>query len=249
MNKVLKIEVLEPIMVNSVALNPFADFGEKRVREEARGARWFGSLTTLRTRSRSAGRSLAMRRGDGGRLAMDHAKDIVETGSIAEGHAYSMVWVVVLVGVAEWWNDGDSPTSEQSLYVPHFGTTILHHSHHTHNPSPPTPISTAPITTHPYINSTHMHPCPFNGSHQSPVIVSDPSIKPLTPDGLDQTPVIISPTSNDLSPYGFISLTLLISLLFSLSFVPTSHQMIAHSHSAPTHHPFTCPSLFVPIFG
>jgi len=30
-------------------------------------------------------------------------------------------------------------------------------------------------------------------------------------------------------------------LLFSLSFVPTFHQMIIHSHSVLTHHPFTRP--------
>ena len=35
-------------------------------------------------------------------------------------------------------NDGDLPTNEQSLYVSHFGTTILHHSHRAHKPSPPT---------------------------------------------------------------------------------------------------------------
>jgi len=113
-------------MVNGLALSPFADFGKKGVREEtvspaklvvidvegngggdwltreAGGTRWFGSLTTLRTRSRSAGRSLAMRRRDGGRLAMDHAEDVVHTRRrIVEGHA-SMLWVVVSVGVAEW---------------------------------------------------------------------------------------------------------------------------------------------------
>ena len=44
-----------------------------------------------------------------------------------------IVWrLLVLVGVAEWWNDGDLPTNEQSLYVPHFGATILHHSHRAH---------------------------------------------------------------------------------------------------------------------
>jgi len=57
-------------------------------------------------------------------------------------------WMAVLVGVVGWWNDEDLPTNEQSLYVPHFGATILHHSHHAHNPSPPTPISTAPICAH-----------------------------------------------------------------------------------------------------
>ena len=69
----------DTIMTNGLALSPFADFGKRRIREkvfspaelvvidiegdsrgdwltrEARGARWFGSLTTPRTRSRSAG--------------------------------------------------------------------------------------------------------------------------------------------------------------------------------------------------
>jgi len=89
-----------------------------------------------------------MRRGGSGRLAMDHAKDVVHIRRrIVEGHA-SMLWEVVLVGVAEWWNDEDLPTNEQSLYVPHFGITILHHSHCAHKPSLPTPISTAPICAH-----------------------------------------------------------------------------------------------------
>jgi len=81
-NKVLKIEVLEPIMADGLALSPSTDFSKERVREkaispaklvtidvegdgrsdwltrEAGGARWFGSLTTLRTRSGSMGRSL-----------------------------------------------------------------------------------------------------------------------------------------------------------------------------------------------
>ena len=79
---------------------------------------------------------------------MDHTEDIVHTRRrVIEGHA-SVLWVVVLVGVAEWWNDGDLPTNEQSLYVSHFGATILHHSHRAHKPSPPAPISTAPICAH-----------------------------------------------------------------------------------------------------
>ena len=57
-------------------------------------------------------------------------------------------WIMVLVGVAEWWNDGDLLTNEQSLYIPHSGTTILHHSHCAHIPSPLTPISTVPICAH-----------------------------------------------------------------------------------------------------
>jgi len=79
MNEVLKIEVLKPIMVNGLALSPFAHFGEERVRKEAvspaklvvidveldgggdwlsretGGVRWFRSLTTPRMRSGSTG--------------------------------------------------------------------------------------------------------------------------------------------------------------------------------------------------
>jgi len=133
--------------VKLVVIDIEGDGGGDWLTREAGGARRFGSLTTPRTRSGSTGRSLATRRGDSGRLAMDHAKDVVHTRRRVEGHA-SMLWVVVLVGVAGWWNDEDLPTNEQSLYVPHFGATILHHFHHTHNPSPPTPISTAPICAH-----------------------------------------------------------------------------------------------------
>jgi len=68
---------------------------------EARGARRFRSLTTPRTRGGSAGQSLVVRRGDGGRLPMDHTEDVVYTGRrVIEGHA-SVLWEVVLVGVAE----------------------------------------------------------------------------------------------------------------------------------------------------
>ena len=90
-------------MTNGLALSPFADFGKRGVREkavspaklvivdiegdgrgdrlmrEARGARWFGSLTTPRTRSGCTGQSLVVRRGDSGGLAMDHAEDVVHT--------------------------------------------------------------------------------------------------------------------------------------------------------------------------
>ena len=63
--------------------------------------RRFGSLTTLRMRSGSTGRSLVIGRRDGGGLAMDHAKDVVHTRRrVVKGHA-SVLWVVVLVGVAE----------------------------------------------------------------------------------------------------------------------------------------------------
>jgi len=90
-------------MANGLALSPSADFCEKRVREEAissaelvsvdvesdGGGDWFareagstrrsGSRMTLRTRSWSMGRSLVMRRRDGGGFPMKHAEDIVHT--------------------------------------------------------------------------------------------------------------------------------------------------------------------------
>jgi len=126
MDKVPQIEVLKSIMADGLALSSSTDLSKKRIREitippaklvtiniegdgggdrltrEAGSTRWFGSLMTLRTRSRSAGRSLVMRRRDGGGLPMDHAKDIVHTGrGVIERHA-NMLWVVVLVGAAEW---------------------------------------------------------------------------------------------------------------------------------------------------
>jgi len=116
MNKVPQIKVLEPIVVNVLALSSSTDLSKKRIREvaispaklvaidvegdggsdcltrEAGSTRWFGSFVTPRTRSGSAGRSLVMRRGDGGGLAMDHAEDIVHTrGGVIKGHVYSLV--------------------------------------------------------------------------------------------------------------------------------------------------------------
>jgi len=69
---------------------------------EAGSTRRSGSLMTPRTRSWSAGRSLVVRRRDGGGFPMNHAEDVVHTGrGVIKRHA-SMLWVVVLVGVAEW---------------------------------------------------------------------------------------------------------------------------------------------------
>jgi len=107
-------------MTNGLALSPSADFCKERVREEAispaelvsvdvkgdgggdrltreaRSTRRSGSLTTLRTRSGSAGRSFVVRRGDGGRFPMKHAEDIVHTGRrVIERH--------VKVGVVGWY--------------------------------------------------------------------------------------------------------------------------------------------------
>jgi len=124
-------------MANGLALSPSADFCEERVREEAispaelvsvdlegdGGGDWLmretgsarrsGSLTTLGTRSGSAGRSLAMRRGNGGGLPMEHAEDVVHMRRrIVEGHdkigvradlgghlKYSQRWSGVRAGV------------------------------------------------------------------------------------------------------------------------------------------------------
>jgi len=126
MDEVPQIEVLESIVADGLALGPSTNLSEKRVREvtippaelvtvdiegdgggdcltrEAGGTRRFGNLMTPRTGSGSAGRSLVVRRRDGGRFPMNHAEDVVHTGrGVIEGHA-SMLWVVVLVGVAEW---------------------------------------------------------------------------------------------------------------------------------------------------
>jgi len=121
MNEVPQIEVLEPIVADSLALSSSTDLSKKRIRKEAispaklvtvdvegngggdylmreaGGTRRFGSLTTPRTRSGSTGRSLIMGRGDGGRLPMNHAKDVVHTrGRVIEGH--SGIGVVGSVG-------------------------------------------------------------------------------------------------------------------------------------------------------
>jgi len=111
-NKVPQIEVLEPIVVNGLALSLSTDLSEKRIEKEAisptklvaidvegdrRGdwlmreagsTRQFRSLMTPRTRSGSTGRSLIMGRGGGGRLPMNHAEDVVHTrGRVIEGHS------------------------------------------------------------------------------------------------------------------------------------------------------------------
>jgi len=121
MDKVLQIEVLESIVANGLALSLTMDLSKKRIREEAispaklvtvdvegdggsdyltreaGGTRRFGSLMTPRTRSRSTGRSLAMRRGNGGGLAIDGAKDIIDgLRSIVKRHDDS----VAVVGVS-----------------------------------------------------------------------------------------------------------------------------------------------------
>jgi len=112
MNEVPQIEVLKPIMVNSLALSLSADFCKERVGEvtippaelitvdiegdgggdwlgrKAGSPRRSGSLTTPRARSGSAGRSLVVRRGDGGRFPMNHTEDVVHTrGRVIKGHS------------------------------------------------------------------------------------------------------------------------------------------------------------------
>jgi len=121
MDEVPQIEVLESIMVDSLALSSPTDLSEKRIGEvtippaelitvdiegdgggdclmrEARSMGRFGSLTTPRTRSGSVGRSLVVRRGDGGRFPMNHTEDVVHTrGRVIEGH--SGIGVVGSVG-------------------------------------------------------------------------------------------------------------------------------------------------------
>jgi len=111
MDEVPQIEVLEPIVADGLALSLSTNLSKKRIREEAippakliavdiesngggncltreaRSTRRSGSLTTLGTRSGSAGRSLAMRRGNGGGLPMEHAEDVVHMRRrIVEGH-------------------------------------------------------------------------------------------------------------------------------------------------------------------
>jgi len=105
-------------MTNGLALSPSTDFCEKRVREEAispaelisvdvegdggsdqltreaRSTRRFGGLMTPRTRSGSAGRSLVMRRRDGGGLPMEHTEDVVR-GRVG-------LWVSLPMGCPAW---------------------------------------------------------------------------------------------------------------------------------------------------
>ena len=90
MDEVPQIEVLESVMADSLALSSSTDLSEKRIGEVtippvklvtidvegddggncltrvAGGTRRFGGLMTPRMRRGSAGRSLVVRRGDGG---------------------------------------------------------------------------------------------------------------------------------------------------------------------------------------
>jgi len=123
MDEVPQIEVLKPIMVDSLTLGSSTDLSKKRVGEitipptelvsvdvegddgsdclmrEARSMRRFGTLMAPRTRSGSAGRSLVVRRGDGGGFPMKHAEDVVHTGGrVIERHVNRLVRLVGVGG-------------------------------------------------------------------------------------------------------------------------------------------------------
>jgi len=118
-DKVPQIEVLESVVVDGLALSPSTNFSEKRIGEvtippvklitvdvegdgggdwlarKAGSARRSGSLMTLGMRGGSAGRSLVVRRGDGGRFPMKHAEDVIHTRRrVVEGH--------VRIGAVGW---------------------------------------------------------------------------------------------------------------------------------------------------
>jgi len=121
MDEVPQIEVLESIMADGLALSSSTDLSKKRIGEvtippaklvtvdvegdgggdqltrEAGSTRRSGSLTTLGTRSWSTGRSLVVRRRDGGGFPMKHAEDVVHTRRrVIKGH--SRIGVVGSVG-------------------------------------------------------------------------------------------------------------------------------------------------------
>ena len=99
-NHDIREEAISPAEL--VAVDVEGNGGGDWLMREAGSTRGFRSLTTPRTRSGSTGRSLVMGRRDGGGFPMDHAKDVVHTRRrIVEGHAGWLVWLVVLVGVAE----------------------------------------------------------------------------------------------------------------------------------------------------
>jgi len=109
LDEVPKIKVFKPIVLNSLALSPFGDFSKKGIREEAvspvklvfvgvegdsgnnrltreaSGARWFGSLLTPRTGSRSTGQRITRSREEAV-FPMDVAKTIRRS---VERYAYS----------------------------------------------------------------------------------------------------------------------------------------------------------------
>ena len=94
-----------------------------------------------------------------------------------------------------------------------------------------------------------MHPCPFNSSHQSPVIVSDPSIKPLTPVGLDQTLVIVSLHQTTFPLMGLFSHTpylFIVLLIFCSHISSDDHSLSFSTYSSSVHTPlFVCSHLWL----
>jgi len=201
MNKVPQIEILEPIVANGLALSSSTDLSKKRIREEAispaklvavnvkgngggncltreaGSTRRFGSLTTPRMRSGSMGRSLVMGRGDGGRLPMDHAEDIVHTRRrVIEGHA-SLLRVVVLVGVAECGMIGTCqpmsspyifPTSvQQYSIIP--TAPIIHHRPPLYQQRPYAPMSIQQLSSIPSDCSRSIKPLTLSPVQTQPI--------------------------------------------------------------------------------
>ena len=187
-------------MTNGLALSLFADFGKRRIREkvfspaelvaidiegdgggdwltrEARGARQFGSLMTPRTRSGSTGRSLVVGRRDGRGLAMDRAEDIVHTRrKRVKGHA-SMLWVVVLVGVAECEMMGTCQPMSSPYMFPTLAqqysiiptTPIIHHRPPLYQQCPYAPMSIQRPSSIPGDCFRSINPQPLVRSRRSP---------------------------------------------------------------------------------
>jgi len=152
------------------------DSGGDCLMREAGSTRGSGSLTTPRMRSRSAGRSLVMGRGDSGGLAMDHAEDVVHTGRrIVEGHT-SVLWVVVLVGVAECGMMGTcQPISSPYMFptlVQQYSiiptAPIIHHRPPLYQQRPYAPMSIQQLSSIPSDCFRSINPQPLARSRRSP---------------------------------------------------------------------------------
>jgi len=159
-----------------IAVDVEGDGGDDYLTREAGSTRRFWSLMTLRTRSGSTGRSLVVGRGDGGGLTMDHTKDVVHTGRrIVEGHA-SVLWAVVLVGVAECGMMGTCqpmsspymfPTSvQQYSIIP--TTPIIHHHPPLYQQRPYAPMSIQWLSSIPSDCFRSINPQPLARSRHSP---------------------------------------------------------------------------------
>jgi len=82
-----------------VTVDVEGDGGGDYLTREAGSTRRPGGLMTPRTRSGSAGRSLVVRRRDGGGLPMEHTEDVVHTRRrVVERHADWLVWSVGVGG-------------------------------------------------------------------------------------------------------------------------------------------------------